>query len=89
MQKPCRICEDFSIDGTSIRETIDAYLQSLPEESWVDAAAYDARLALCEACVHLRGGTCALCGCFVRARAAKWFMACPDAKQPKWEKCPR
>lgn len=83
---PCRLCLWHQPeDAQGIEATLRAYLDALPEEARTDDAAYAARLAKCEGCSHLRGYTCALCGCYVQARAAKRHMACPDADARKWE----
>ena len=59
-------------------QTIQEYIQALPDDLRADSETYIKRLNCCKACVHLRNGTCALCGCFVEARAAKQPLHCPD-----------
>lgn len=75
-RKPCRclLGESFPEMQRSIAE----YVSLLPEEQKAAPEVYAARLAVCRQCEHLRDGTCALCGCYVEARAAKKNMNCPD-----------
>ena len=48
-----------------------------------DEATYAARLNICRTCDDLHSGTCALCGCYVEARAAKKRQGCPKVPE-KW-----
>ena len=61
-----------------------AYVAALPQAERVPETVYRARLKHCAACDRLRDGTCALCGCYVEARAAKWRQRCP-ATPPAWD----
>ena len=63
---------------------IAEYVESLPPESRAPEALRQARLSRCLACPHLTDGTCALCGCYVEARAAKRSQVCPDVPG-RWE----
>jgi hypothetical protein len=46
---------------------------------------YDERLAICETCPSLLGGTtCKHCGCFVRVKAKLAASKCPIAGHPRW-----
>ena len=47
------------------------YVDSLSADEKTDEATYAARLNICRTCDDLHSGTCALCGCYVEARAAK------------------
>lgn len=42
---------------------------------------YAARLNICRTCDDLHSGTCALCGCYVEARAAKKRQGCPKVPE--------
>ncbi len=81
-RKPCRCL--LAESWPSLGETVAAYVAALPEEERVPEAVYAARLALCLACDRLRDGTCALCGCYVEARAAKRSLRCPGVP-PRWD----
>ncbi len=59
------------------------YVASLPEDERAPGTVYRQRLAKCTDCADLRDGTCALCGCYVEARAAKRAQRCP-ALPPRW-----
>lgn len=60
------------------------YVASLPEDMRTDEAEYAKRLEICEKCDAKAGNLCSLCGCFVRARAAKKQMKCPHPAGRKW-----
>lgn len=45
------------------------YVDSLSADEKTDEATYTARLNICRTCDDLHSGTCALCGCYVEARA--------------------
>ena len=81
-RKPCRCL--LAESWPSLGETVAAYVAALPEEERAPEHVYRARLDLCLACEHLRDGTCALCGCYVEARAAKRGQRCPGVP-PKWQ----
>ena len=57
---------------------------SLPEEMRTSAEEYAKRLEICQNCEAKAGNLCSLCGCFVRARAAKKNMRCPHPAGRKW-----
>jgi len=46
----------------------------------VDQAEYDRRRAICEACEHLTGTRCGVCGCFVSLKAAGRVWTCDEGK---------
>ena len=73
---PCRcLLKDFAPDmAQSVREVIDM----LDETQRTPPDLYRARLDTCLTCPSLRDGTCALCGCYVEARAAHRRSKCPD-----------
>ena len=79
---PCRCL--LAVNRQDMARTVAAYVEALPEEMRADAAEYRRRLALCLTCDSLRDGTCARCGCYVEARAAKAALACP-AVPPRWQ----
>lgn len=72
------------VDETRLKETIAAYIDSLPAEEKTEPGEYRRRLAGCECCPHRAAITCSLCGCFVPVRAVKRSMHCPDADGPRW-----
>lgn len=82
-QKPCRCLLAKSGQEDMARLVAD-YLSTLPEEQKVPDDIYRARLVLCENCDALHNGTCALCGCYVEARAAKRGLGCPMTP-PRWQ----
>lgn len=82
-QKPCR-CLLMASGQEDMARLVAEYIATLPEESRVPDETYRARLALCESCEALHSGTCARCGCYVEARAAKRSLSCPAAP-PVWE----
>ena len=55
----------------------------LSADEKTDEATYAARLNICRTCDDLHSGTCALCGCYVEARAAKKRQGCPKVPE-KW-----
>ena len=62
-RKPCRcLLAEFAPD---MAESVRQVVELMPEEQKASPDVYEARLALCRACEHLRDGTCALCGCYV------------------------
>lgn len=80
--KPCR-CLLMRSGQEDMARLVADYIATLPEDSRVSDEVYRARLALCEDCEALHSGTCARCGCYVEARAAKRSMGCP-AVPPRW-----
>ena len=70
-------------DERLLQRLLQEWQDALPEEKRTDDAVYAARLGQCKACVHLQGGVCALCGCYVELRALKRRMYCPDSP-PRW-----
>ena len=81
-QRPCR-CLLMASGQEDMARLVAEYIATLPEESRVSDESYRARLALCENCEALHSGTCARCGCYVKARAAKRSLSCP-ATPPVW-----
>lgn len=80
--KPCR-CLLMASGQEDMARLVAEYIATLPEESRVPEEIYRARLTLCEGCEALNNGTCARCGCYVEARAAKRGLSCP-AVPAKW-----
>lgn len=82
-EKPCRLCNTHDFSEDAMRALLDEYIESLPEDALTDQRTYEARLSLCYACTRQIKGTCGLCGCYVRTRAARHQMHCPDSPA-KW-----
>lgn len=82
-RKPCR-CTLLESGQADMAKLVREYVASLPEDEKADEAHYSARLNICRSCDDLHSGTCALCGCYVEARAAKRKQQCP-AVPPKWD----
>lgn len=80
-RKPCRCL--LAESWPALADTVAAYVAALPEAARAPETEYRARLNKCAACDRLRDGTCALCGCYVEARAAKRDQRCPDSP-PAW-----
>lgn len=58
----------------------------LREGEAVTDAVYEARVAACESCAALQGGsTCRHCGCLVRYRARLTDGVCPYPGGSRWE----
>ena len=81
----CRKCLEIPINEQELAETLDRYLETLPDEIRVPPEIYEARLALCADCPHRLFYTCVKCGCYVQARAAKRANACP-AEERTWDR---
>ncbi|MBQ6527270.1 MAG: hypothetical protein IJI38_01970 [Clostridia bacterium] len=73
---PCRCLLHESYPD--METLIQSVVSSMSEDERTPEALYRARLDVCLACPHLIDGTCVLCGCYVEARAASRFSACPD-----------
>lgn len=84
-QRPCR-CLLMASGQADMARLVAEYIAALPEESRVPEETYQDRLTLCQQCEALHSGTCARCGCYVEARAAKRSLSCPDAP-PRWKAC--
>lgn len=82
-QRPCR-CLLMASGQADMARLVAEYIATLPEESRVPDEIYQARLTQCQQCEALHSGTCARCGCYVEARAAKRSLSCPDTP-PKWK----
>ncbi len=85
MERVCRCLLRDDAARRPLYEVIADYVATLPEEAKAAERTYQARLAICAACPRLTNGTCALCGCYVEARAAKKGMACPDTPA-RWDR---
>ncbi len=83
---PCRCLLNEA--RPDLGQVVADYVALLREEEKTPPDAYRARLNACLKCEKLRDGTCALCGCYVEARAAKRGMGCP-AVPPKWRRLPK
>ena len=81
-RRPCRCL--LTESAPDLARTVAEYVASLPEAQRAPETVYRRRLLRCTACDALRDGTCALCGCYVEARAAKRLQRCP-AVPPRWE----
>ena len=82
---PCRCL--LAEANPDLALTVREYVESLPPGIRVPEDVYRRRLDRCEQCPSLRGGTCALCGCYAEARAAKRGLRCPDVP-PRWREAP-
>lgn len=82
-QPPCR-CLLMDSGQQDMARLVADYIATLPEETRVPQEVYHSRLAHCQQCPALHSGTCARCGCYVEARAAKRSLACPDVP-PRWQ----
>ncbi len=80
-RKPCRCLLTDSLPD--LARTVAEYIAALPEDILAPAQERAARLAVCLQCPWLRDGTCARCGCYAEARAAKKGQRCPDIP-PRW-----
>ena len=78
---PCRCLLDEA--HPDLARTVRDYVESLPPDLRTPEDAYRRRLAVCVGCPRLRDGTCARCGCYAEARAAKRGQRCPDTP-PRW-----
>ena len=81
-RKPCR-CTLLESGQADMAKLVRDYVASLSADEKTDEATYTARLNICRTCDNLHSGTCALCGCYVEARAAKKRQGCPDVPE-KW-----
>ena len=70
-----------------LHRLVKEYIDTLPEEKRTPEETYRQRLSQCENCPSLKDGTCAQCGCYVEARAAKRGLGCP-AVPPLWKPIP-
>ena len=73
-----------AMGGYDYDTVLEKYISSIDDRIKTDQVVLEQRLALCNRCENLIGGTCRLCGCFVKARAAKKIMGCPLLPL-KWE----
>jgi len=74
---PCRRCLlSESQQGEAFYRSIMEYIDAIPQGDKTPQAEYNRRLEICKACDQLTNGMCALCGCFVEARAAKINQRC-------------
>jgi hypothetical protein len=80
---PCRVCLLRDMQDKGLFQTVSDYIATIPEEEKAGAEEYERRLDACRACENLTNAMCALCGCFVEARAAKRQMHCADTPE-KW-----
>jgi hypothetical protein len=64
---------------------IEDYINSMNDAIKTEKQEYIRRLTLCSNCDQLINGVCRLCGCFVKARAAKKQMSCPSTP-PRWQR---
>ena len=81
-RKPCR-CLLAQSGQADLARTVAEYIASLPEDLLAPTGVREERLAVCLQCPWLADGTCARCGCYTEARAAKAGQRCPDTP-PRW-----
>lgn len=81
--RPCH-CLLMASGQEDMARLVADYIATLPEESRVPEEVYQSRLTQCQQCEALHSGTCARCGCYVEARAAKRSLSCP-ATPPLWQ----
>ena len=79
-RKPCR-CTLLESGQADMAKLVRDYVDSLSADEQPDEATYAARLNICRTCDDLHSGTCALCGCYVEARAAKKRQGCPKVPE--------
>lgn len=79
-RKPCR-CTLLESGQADMAKLVRDYVDSLSADEKTDEATYTARLNICRTCDDLHSGTCALCGCYVEARAAKKRQGCPKVPE--------
>jgi hypothetical protein len=84
----CRKCLQDTVEESGLREYLDNYAATLPQEARTPEAEYKKRLSLCEDCGHRIRFTCTLCGCYIQARAAKKRQRCPIPGAPRWSAVP-
>lgn len=73
----CLLADDE--ERRPLYDLIREYVALIEPQARADAETYGRRLDACRMCPHLRrGGLCALCGCYVEARAAQKRSRCPD-----------
>lgn len=73
----CKRCLLSETSDKRLYETVQAYIQSLPEDVKAAPEEYRRRLSICKGCGELLNGMCRQCGCFIEARAAKARAVCP------------
>jgi len=73
----CRRCLlSESQQGEALYHSIIEYIEAIPHDYKTPQNEYHRRLEICKSCNQLTNGMCALCGCFVEARAAKVNQHC-------------
>ena len=78
--KSCR-CTLFEGGEADMAKHVHDDVDSLSADEKTDEAPCAARLLICRTCDNLLSGTCALCGCYVEARAAKKRQGCPKVPE--------
>lgn len=84
MPRYCRHCQDHDKDHERLDYTLNSYVSSMDSDLKAEPNLYQNRLAACDECDKNHHGMCRLCGCYVKVRAAKKALHCPDYNQPKW-----
>lgn len=82
-KKPCPRCLLIKTGEADLEKLIDENIALIPDEKRTESEVYRKRLDICRDCDNLISGTCTKCGCYVRIRAAKSHMHCPDISQ-RW-----
>lgn len=83
MESHCRNCLFDTFNKDQFEQNIQDYIKSLSPDEKTGERLYQIRLKLCSECSDCIEDLCRICGCFVRARAAKKKAVCP-AVCPKW-----
>lgn len=76
-KRPCRKCLPEGMSEEKYLLWLATYIQRMDESVKAEDAVYAQRIAVCEACPHLAGGTCRACGCFVIFRCVARASICP------------
>jgi hypothetical protein len=84
-ENDCKACEALVPISEEEISAIFGKVTSVRDVKLASERLYAERLAICETCPGLVGGTtCKHCGCFVRVKAKLAAAKCPAAGHPRW-----
>lgn len=78
--RECRRCLLIKSGKEDVLADIRKRIEKIPAEEKTTQPEYQDRLAICESCDYLNGGTCLKCGCYPEFRSAFKTNKCPIKK---------
>ena len=73
----CKKCLIRDLAETEYSQSLESYMQRIPDDIKTSDDIYIKRLSICKQCENLVSGMCLKCGCYVELRAMTKNRSCP------------